>query len=121
MIVWFVLTQHHYQSKSPSRQSRGSLHIIYNHDLTIDVQRNGQLLAETVSATNFNSNSSINLGPGAKANLKNVNGDFFKKGKGTITLDNADELILETGKFGGTSPTGLVSSQANVLLEPFNQ
>ncbi|WLV86604.1 pectate lyase-like adhesive domain-containing protein [Lacticaseibacillus zeae] len=103
-----------------SRAVAGNL-MFYNHDLTIDVQRNGQLLAETVSATNFNSNSSINLGPGAKANLKNVNGDFFKKGKGTITLDNADELILETGKFGGTSPTGLVSSQANVLLEPFNQ
>lgn len=103
-----------------TRKNAGNL-MFYNHDLAIDVQKNGQLLVETVGENNFNSNSDIHLGPGAKAKLKNINGDFFKKGKGTLTLDNADELVIETGKHGGTSPTGLVSDTANVRLEPFNQ
>lgn len=45
--------------------------LMYHHDdLVVDVQKNGQLLIQTTKATPFTKASSINLGPGAKADLK---------------------------------------------------
>ena len=92
----------------------------HDHDLTIDVQKNGRFLAETVGANNFNKNSSLNLGPGAKAELKNTHGDFYKNGSGTIRLDNADELLMTSGSHGKTSPTGLSASKPTLTFAPFS-
>ena len=92
----------------------------HDHDLTIDVHKNGRFLAETVGANNFNKNSSLNLGPGAKAELKNTHGDFYKNGSGTIRLDNADELLMTSGSHGKTSPTGLSASKPTLTFAPFS-
>lgn len=94
--------------------------IFQDHELDIDVQENGQLIANTAAPTPFNLNSSLNLGPGSKAKLKNKNGDFYCLGIGTIKIDNADELSFETGKRGGTSPTGLTGLKDNLLFVAFN-
>ncbi|MCT4393702.1 WxL domain-containing protein [Lacticaseibacillus paracasei] len=95
---------------------------MYHHDdLVVDVQKNGQLLIQTTKATPFTKASSINLGPGAKADLKNLRGDFFHSGDGTIKIDNADELSFGSGDHGTKSPTGLTAGKsANLIFAPFS-
>lgn len=91
-----------------------------DYGLDIEVQEKGRLTANTAAPSPFNSDSALNLGPKSKVKLKNKNGDFYAGGSGKIKIDNADELLFETGKRGPASPTGLASSENNLVFVAFN-
>lgn len=87
----------------------------------VDVKENAMLLMDTLDDSFFTKESKINLGPGSRTTLRNGNGDFFYDGKGTITIDNAKFLNIESGKPGVNGPTGLNSTTPNILFTQFDK